>query len=326
MKKTDRKRSQNRSRTVALLSAFLCALLCAITVYGAVSYDSSKDPVVAQSFMEQYVGEQLAAVNRTIESLSSRVSLVELTGGGGAGGGEGGMSSAAAQQLLGRIDTLEQSLNALETENAALRDQLEASRNELQSLVMELYNNDVTIKETLNVLSEEIANVNAQAKTNKSDIATLKNDFKQISDISTKLARVTYLVDQLTKDGGDVPVLQDEVSALKTAYQNMLEEMGQTYKVVEIPAGCTIRAKEEEDTLLVILRSGAASVVSPYNAEGLRQCINDLTDGVELYDGATLPIYHSVLIPRGGKDGRCIRIDGVDNAFVMVGGDYVIES
>ena len=69
----------------------------------------------------------------------------------------------------------------------------------------------------------------------------------------------------------------------------------------------------------LILRSGSAVIVSPFDNQGL--C--DMTAGVDLQAGAAVPKNHCLLIPRG-NDGRGIKITGSGTAYVMVGGAYTI--
>lgn len=69
----------------------------------------------------------------------------------------------------------------------------------------------------------------------------------------------------------------------------------------------------------VILRSGTAQIVSPFDNQGL--C--DLTAGVDLKGGESVPKNHDLLIPRG-SDGRGIKITSSNGAYVMVGGAYII--
>ena len=306
----------------ALCASFLCAAILAFTVYGAVSYDSSKDPVVAQSYMEQYVGDQLSSVKKSISDLSNRIAVVELTGGGGGGSGSGeGMSGQAAQQILSQISELQAELNTLKTENATLKQELNTAKNDLRTMIDELQGSTSTLKTEISNLKNDIAAVRSQISGTQQDVETLQKNFKQISDISTKLSIVSSIVND-EKTG--VSALNKELQELTLAYNEMQEEMGKTYKVVEVPVGATVRAKDPEDTLLLILRSGSAKVISPYTTPGQQQGLNDLTNGTELLNGAAVPLYHSILIPRGGNDGRAIRIDGVDNAYLMIGGVYEI--
>lgn len=69
----------------------------------------------------------------------------------------------------------------------------------------------------------------------------------------------------------------------------------------------------------IILRSGSAVIVSPFDNQGL----SDLTAGADLRAGTGVPKNHNLLIPRG-NDGRGIKITSSGGAYVMVGGAYII--
>ncbi len=69
----------------------------------------------------------------------------------------------------------------------------------------------------------------------------------------------------------------------------------------------------------IILRSGSAVIVSPFEDQGL----SDLTEGLDLKNGQDVPKNHNLLIPRG-DDGRGIRITSTNGAYLMVGGAYKI--
>ena len=89
-----------------------------------------------------------------------------------------------------------------------------------------------------------------------------------------------------------------------------------SYMVLELTKGQKLRVRE--GTLEFILRPGSGAVViSNFQTQG----IADLTTGEELLNGRSLPINHSLLIPR--NDGRGISVTSVI-AYVMVRGDYEI--
>lgn len=67
----------------------------------------------------------------------------------------------------------------------------------------------------------------------------------------------------------------------------------------------------------IILRTGSAIAVS-ITVNGL----NDITEGTEIYNAEDIPLYHSLLVPRG-DDGRGIQITSPD-AYIMVRGEYEI--
>ena len=104
------------------------------------------------------------------------------------------------------------------------------------------------------------------------------------------------------------------------AYKKYRTELADDYKNKD--AFCFVEyGKEIQCTAAteLILRSGSAEVVSPFDNQGL----SDLTDGVDLKGGAAVPKNHNLLIPRG-DDGRGIRITSSNGAYVMVGGAYII--
>jgi len=96
----------------------------------------------------------------------------------------------------------------------------------------------------------------------------------------------------------------------------MSAEASVSYVVVELTKGQKLGVKS--GSLELILRpGGTAAVISQFKTQG----IADLTTGDELLNGKSLPINHSLLIPRA--DGRGISITSVI-AYVMVRGDYEI--
>ncbi len=322
---TKSEKKQRLVRRVSFMTALFLSALLSFVVYGAVLYDSSKDPVVAYSAMESYVSGQLASISAKIEDMDQRLAVVELTGGGG-GGSSGGasMSSEGAKQLLARITDLETGLAEAKSENAALRAQLETAKTELSELISELQTNYDSLETEITSIKDSISSIKTDLSKVKTNVTTLQNNFKQISDISTKLETVTYKVNAMTSAGGDITVLKKDVAALQKSYADLLEEMGQLYKAVYVPYNATVFAKDADDSLVLVLRTGSAAAVSPYNEAGTAQGLNDLSDGNELYNGDTLTLFHNILIPRGGSDGRGVKVTSLEGAYLMIGGDYVI--
>lgn len=69
----------------------------------------------------------------------------------------------------------------------------------------------------------------------------------------------------------------------------------------------------------LILRSGSAVVVSPFDDQGL----SDITGGKDLLNNNSITKNHALIIPRGG-DGRGILITSREGAYVMIRGEYGI--
>jgi dynactin complex subunit len=314
-------------RSTALILAFLLASTCSLAVYATVSYDSSQDPVVSLSGMQAYVSEKIDELKTTVSELDLRVQALELaysTGGAPSTGGNSNTSSEALQALLDRISALEAKTSELEQSNSSLKNDLNSTKEELGDIIAELESQYATLASELEALSSQLSKLQGQFTSLKGDVSTLSNDFKQLSTISTKLNTLTNKVNTLTSESGDIGKLKAQCAQLQADMNEVLLKAGTLYKPVFVPYGATIRALEAEDSVLVVLRSGSAVAISPFTTPGTAQGLNDLSDGSELYDGDNLILFHNILIPRGGEDGRGVTITSLDGAYVMIGGNYVI--
>ncbi len=312
-------------RGLIFASAMLCALALSTAVFAAVTYDSSKDPVVAYSAMTAYVGEQLEDINSRLASAEERIAVIEVSGGGGgSGSGGGGISNEGAAQILSRLSALESSVSALQQENTSLRSDLDRARSDLGALVAGLQSDLNSLSSDISGLSDDISGLRTSLNSAKSDISTLKTDFRQISDISTKLNTLTYRLNSLSSEDGEIGALKKQAEQLAADYGALLEKAGRLYEAVHVPYGATVFAKDAEDSIVVVLRTGSAEAVSPYTELGTAQGLNDLSDGGELYNGDRLELFHNVLVPRGGTDGRGVRVTSIGGAYLMIGGDYTV--
>ncbi len=313
-------------RSTALILAFLLASFCSFAVYATVSYDSSQDPVVSLSGMQAFVSEKIDDLKTIVSGIDLRLQALELaySTGNAPSGGDSGGNTEALQSLLDRISALEKKTSDLESANAALKNSLDSTKDELNEMISELEEQYATLSSEISSLSDQISKLQGQFTSIKSDVSTLKSDFKQLSTISTKLNTLTNKVNSLTSASGDIGKLKAQCEQLKADMDEVLLKAGALYKPVFVPYGATIRALEADDSVLVVLRSGSAVAVSPFTSAGTAQGLNDLSDGSELYDGAPLVLFHNVLIPRGGEDGRGVTVTSLDGAYVMIGGNYVI--
>lgn len=312
-------------RGTILILALVIALASSFTVYAAVSYNSASDPIVSYSGMVKYVDDLLADIRTAISDLQMQVAILQMMGPSQGGTSGGGIpSSGMLKDLLDRIESLENRVGDLETDNASLRTELANTKNELRSLIDELTTELNTLEKSLAELSTSITNLKSDVKTAKNDLSTLSKNFKQISDISTKLETLSKKVSNLTAAGGDITVLKEQVKALQTDLSNVLAELGKVYETVFVPYGATIFAKDADDTVMLILRTGSAVAVSPYTQIGTVQGLNNLTNGTDICNGESIPLYHSIMIPRGGDDGRGVTVTSLDGAYFLLGGDYTI--
>ncbi len=312
-------------RGVILILALLLASASSFAVYAAVNYNSANDPVVSFSGMVKYVNDLLDGIKSSIRELDLRLTLIEA-GGYTPSGSPGGstVNSGMLQDLLDRIEALEKKVGDLESDNSALRTELANTKNELRSLIDELTAELNTLEKSLSELSTSITNLKSDVKQAKNDLSTLSKNFKQISDISTKLETLTLKVNNLTSKTGDITVLKNQVAELQTELDNVLAELGKVYDTVFVPYGATIYAKDVDDVVILILRTGSAVAVSPYTQAGTIQGLNNTTNGTDICNGEAIPLYHSIMIPRGGDDGRGVTVTSLDGAYFLLGGDYTI--
>ena len=140
-------------RGTVLALAIILAAISSLGVYAAVSYDSSKDPVVAYSGMVSYVESVLSNVWEKLNTLEARIASVEINGGGGSGSGA---SSAQVAELMKKLDELSNTVSALQKENSALKTDLKNAKNEFRSLYDELSASFNELQSSISSLSTDI--------------------------------------------------------------------------------------------------------------------------------------------------------------------------
>ncbi len=312
-------------RGAILLLALILASASSLAVYAAVNYDSSKDPVVAFSGMVAYVESVLKDIRDSIAKIDTRLTMLEIAGPSGTvGSGGTGISAEQLAEIYAEIDALKKANNELREENSSLKTDIKNTKNELLSLYDELAADYESMKSSIAALATDITNLQNQITSTKKDLSTLEKNFKQIADISTKLETVSYKLNNLTSSKGDITVLKNSVKELQNQLSDVLGELGKVYETVFVPYGATVIATDDDDTVMLILRSGSAVAVSPYTEIGKIQGLNDLTDGVDILNGEQIPLFNSIMIPRGGKDGRGVTVTSLDGAYFLLGGDYTI--
>lgn len=313
-------------KAASLVLALSLAFALSLAVYASVVYDSSVDPVVSLTGLAQYVEDYvLAPLGNRIASLETRVSALEL---GGGGGGGGGMGSEAYQAIMSRISALENDVKSKDEKIATLEEVIRHVQNDLGGRLTDIEQNYAELSKQMTSVSDSITGIKNSIQTLNAGQSGLESN---LSDVSKKYISVTKAmnelqasIDKLTGDGGAVAELRAQYAELEEAMKQLQTKAGVMYRPVYVESGQTIKAKNADEGILVIVRSGYAVIVSPYNTSGTLQGINDLTSGDELYNGADAPLMHNLLIPRGADDGRGIHIQSYDGAFVMIGGEYVI--
>ena len=113
---------------------------------------------------------------------------------------------------------------------------------------------------------------------------------------------------------GENASLRAEIEALKAEDAAIRGEIGEGWEIVCLKKGAKLLA---ESPVEVILRSGTALVVSI-----AQNGVNDISTGTELSNAAEVPLFHCLIVPRGG-DGRGVQVTSAE-AYLMVRGDYSI--
>ena len=133
---------------------------------------------------------------------------------------------------------------------------------------------------------------------------------------------ITELNTQISSLNTQIADLNSQLFAAQSALQQLQTSVNQMtqvpaadqgYEVIEVMLGSKVVAKSPCD---IMLRSGTAVAISQYDSQGL----SDYTAGAEVMNGDSITINHMMLIPRG--DGRGTSA----NAFIMIRGEYAIES
>ena len=95
-----------------------------------------------------------------------------------------------------------------------------------------------------------------------------------------------------------------------------------SWEVIYLTTGQTLLATSP---CAIILRAGAAAVVSPFDGQdgSSPQGLSDLTAGADILADTPLSPNHHILVPRG-NDGRGIRITSEGGAYIMVQGGYTV--
>lgn len=139
---------------------------------------------------------------------------------------------------------------------------------------------------------------------------------KSVNGVSSEVTSLKNEVSDLKKE---IEGLKSQISDLSKQVNDLNEDvLNAQYQILELHQGDVVYVTTSAD---VVLRSGSAVVISPFDSQGL----NDYSVGTELFDGDRVIINHYLLIPRG-NDGRGVKVTS-DVAYLMVrGGVNVVKS
>ena len=116
-------------------------------------------------------------------------------------------------------------------------------------------------------------------------------------------------------DGLSVPAGSVSDNGAQSPDEYIPEEKSGEYEILALFRGQNVYAL---DTLEIILRSGEAAVISPFDSQGIGNMVN----GDELLNGSVMPKNNYCIIPRG--DGRGVSVES-DECYIMVRGEYEIK-
>ncbi len=143
----------------------------------------------------------------------------------------------------------------------------------------------------------------------------LKPVLTELEDTKTKLASAQEKLTALEAQNAALSQKIDQGLTSTPAAAN-------TWEVIYLTTGQKLLATSP---CAIILRAGAAVVVSPFNGQdgSSPQGISDLTAGMDLLADTPLTANHHLLVPRG-NDGRGIQITSEGGAYIMVQGGYEV--
>lgn len=174
------------------------------------------------------------------------------------------------------------------------------------------------LSELISGLQASVSKLDASADKAETEIKALESTVAELESGNASLK------DSLESSSAANEQLKDKLNALESALNEIESKVDNddhdetpiyNFEVVYLTKGQSLMAT---DACEVILRSGAADAVSPFDEQGLA----DYTSGAELLNGAKLTVNHLNLISRG-NDGRGLIVTS-DDAYLMVRGGYTI--
>ena len=145
---------------------------------------------------------------------------------------------------------------------------------------------------------------------------------EQIKPVQTELAAVNEKLAateaKLTESEKKLAELEEKLAQSSP----VSPAVSSSWEVIYLTTGQTLLATSP---CAIILRAGAAVVVSPFNGQdgSSPQGLSDLTAGADILSGTSLVSNHHILVPRG-NDGRGIQITSEGGAYIMVQGGYTV--
>lgn len=144
----------------------------------------------------------------------------------------------------------------------------------------------------------------------------------KVAELETKIAALESKLQSASGSSADIEGLRAELETIKKDIAAIkTNNGGLAYTTITLNKNQKLYAGDS--ALEIIVRSGTASVVSPFVEEFKKQGLSDITTGKELYNGAVAPFNDLLLIPVGG-DGRGLEIKS-EKAVLLVRGHYEVK-
>ena len=190
-------------------------------------------------------------------------------------------------------------------------------------LVTLSYLNDVFLPK----ISEQISGFSSTVSQINDRVTKLEAGGVTSSQLTTIQKNVTALEGKLTSSEAKISTLETKLSGVETKYSALEKKYNELLSKVESGGSAVYQVvflNKGEKILTptgceLILRSGTATIVYPFDSQGL----SDTTDGLDLLNNFAVPSNHNLIVPRGG-DGRGIQITSDGGAYVMVRGGYTV--
>lgn len=272
--------------TAPAVIALLLSLCLSVTVYGAVSYDSSSDPVVAlsgmQSYVTAYVADQLKTVNAAISALQTSVNalLSDMTSVintantnkssitaldqrvdslESAAASSSGVDSAALKALEDRLKALEGKVTTLENEKTTLNGKVTALENEKATMKGKITALDGEVDRLSGENSSLSNEVNRLAGENTTLRSTLSQLETRLEETVAELTTVAGRISAVTTSELDLELLRERCRKLSADLDGIARSIDNIYTTVTVEGGATLRAVNG-GSLIVIVTDGSAAV------------------------------------------------------------------
>jgi len=326
-----------KKHILIFISAALVSVICTVAVFAVADYDSSTDPLIAQSYLIKYINENVLTPYETkFSTLEKKLMAIEelLATQGGEIEDSSENTLNTLLTIINELDTVEQSINELNVKNGELEQKYQSAVSENEKLKKELSDIRQQIadiiadsgQEDIKALEEKYNSLLSEITSLKSSTSSIQASFTNISKSYVALQKEVYNLNQTLKELSvtdssvlsDILNLSSKVSEIGYTLTEFINK-NMTFELVHLEKGDSIMAK---GSVSVMLQYGEARVTSLQSQYGTSMEYTDLTSGYILKDGDSIPLNHNIFIPGNGRTG--VLCTGEYGIYVFVGGDYEI--